>query len=197
MLPKLRQRLMTKNKRPTPGESPSLLFYFFILGIAGFAVYKQRFRLYEHLLPIAVGVIFVGIVVVILAYRRWRLTGSLSEIDNMSGHDFERYLTRLFKRLGFKSKNIGASGGDFGADLIIEKDGVRIAVQAKNYCRGRVGNDAVQQAIAGATFYECHQAMVVTNARFTKAARVQAEGCTLFPVTLWDRRDLTKVLRGL
>lgn len=123
-----------------------------------------------------------------------RLASSLKEIDRMGGHDFERFLVRLFQKHGYLAKNVGATGGDFGADLVIEKSGVKIAVQAKNYTSGRVGNDAVQQAIAGATFYDCDQAMVVTNARYTKSAYKQAKACRYFPVTLWDRDAIQSLL---
>ena len=66
-------------------------------------------------------------------------------------------------------------------------------MQAKNYDAGKVGNDAVQQAIAGAMYYQCHEAMVVTNNRFTLAAKRQAKRSSL-PVTLWNRIDLGKIL---
>ena len=100
----------------------------------------------------------------------------------------------MFQRMGYRTEVVGASGSDFGADLVIEKSGIKIAVQAKNYERGRVGNDAVQQVIAGATYYDCKAALVVTNVSYTKAAQMQARGCSLFPVTLWSRADLEIVL---
>lgn len=69
----------------------------------------------------------------------------------------------------------------------------RVAVQAKNYDRGNVGNEAVQQAIAAASYYDCQQAMVVTNSGFTKNAVKQARGSNI-PVTLIDRRRLGKLI---
>jgi HJR/Mrr/RecB family endonuclease len=119
----------------------------------------------------------------------------LAEIDAMSGAEFERYLVRLFRELGFGARHVGGGGGDFGADLIIEQGTLKIAVQAKNYESGRVGNDAVQQAIAGATYYGCQQAMVVTNSSFTRAAREQAARSTL-PVVLWGRKQLAQAIGG-
>ena len=113
----------------------------------------------------------------------------------MSGQDFERFLTRLFERLGYAVEHVGRGGSDFGADLVIEKNRFKIAVQAKNYESGRVGNDAVQQAIAGATYYGCAQAMVVTNASFTAAARKQAGNSSL-PVSLWGRKELEQAVRA-
>ncbi len=145
----------------------------------------------NHLLTIASALLLLALY---LFLRPRKIAASLREIDAMTGHEFERFLAKLFQRMGYRAQVVGASGSDFGADLVIEKGGVKIAVQAKNYDGGRVGNDAVQQAIAGATFYDCKAALVVTNASYTKAALLQARACGLFPVTLWNRTDLEAVL---
>lgn len=160
----------------------------------GYGVLFHRALIEAHLTHIGVAAGLVALLWLIRLFKRLRLASTLSEIDAMGGHEFERYLVRLFRRLGYRAENVGGNGGDFGADLILEKDGVKIAVQAKNYTCGRVGNDAVQQAIAGATYYDCQEAMVVTNARFTRAAKEQAGRCSVFPVTLWNRNDLKQVL---
>ncbi|MBW2536031.1 MAG: restriction endonuclease, partial [Deltaproteobacteria bacterium] len=72
-----------------------------------------------------------------------RVTESIEGVDAMGGTEFEHFLVKLFTALGYSATHTGKSG-DFGADLILEgKDG-RVAVQAKNYDTGNVGNDAVQ-----------------------------------------------------
>ncbi|MGH7193327.1 MAG: restriction endonuclease, partial [Candidatus Saccharimonadales bacterium] len=48
----------------------------------------------------------------------------------MSGTDFEKYLADVFRKAGYAVEHVGRSG-DHGADLIIEKDAIRTAVQAK------------------------------------------------------------------
>jgi HJR/Mrr/RecB family endonuclease len=142
---------------------------------------------------------FVGAgVLIVVAWiwhlvRRRKIDVAMDAIDSMGGHEFERFLTRLFKRLGYAVDHVGRGGGDFGADLVIEKGRKRVAVQAKNYDTGRVGNDAVQQAIAGATYYGCQYAMVVTNASYTHAARKQAKQSSL-PVSLWGRKELERAV---
>jgi HJR/Mrr/RecB family endonuclease len=145
---------------------------------------------------------FVGAgVIVVVAWiwhllRRRKIEVAMDAIDAMSGHEFERFLKRLFGRMGYAVDHVGRGGGDFGADLVIEKGAKRIAVQAKNYESGRVGNDAVQQAIAGATYYNCPQAMVVTNATYTHAARKQASQSSL-PVSLWGRKELERAVQAV
>jgi len=59
--------------------------------------------------------------------------------------------------------------GDYGADLILIKDGQRIAVQAKRYV-GSVGVSAVQEALSGQAYYQCDTAWVVTTGAFTTNA---------------------------
>lgn len=164
--------------------------------MAGFIFFNRVSKMPAERQAIVVACLLVPVALSALyLFKKNRLAASLQEIDTMSGHEFERFLACLFKRMGYRTRLVGASGGDFGADLVIEKGGVSIAVQAKNYELGHVGNDAVQQVIAGTTYYNCQAALVVTNSLYTKAAIEQARGCTVFPVTLWNRYDLEMVLR--
>jgi len=148
--------------------------------------------------PLRRQLVVVGVVLgfswFLYLYRKYRLASTMAEIDQMTGKQFEKFLARLFKRHGYRTVHVGAKGSDYGADLVVEKDNHKIAVQAKNYDTGRVGNDAVQQAVAGASFYDCEAAIVVTNSMFTRAAKQQAAGSNV-PVSLWDRNTLRKALR--
>jgi len=180
------RRRTRRGKRGTGGSG---------FGLALFLIALVFVLLREHWpwLVAAAGLVVAAWIWWFLARRR--VAVGLAEVDAMTGQQFERYLVRLFRGLGFDAEHVGGGGGDFGADLILEHEGKRIAVQAKNYESGRVGNDAVQQAIAGATYYDCQQAMVVTNASFTKAARQQAARSTL-PVVLWERKELGRAIAG-
>ncbi|MFC4803452.1 restriction endonuclease [Filifactor villosus] len=64
---------------------------------------------------------------------------------------------------------------DYGADLIISKNGETIAVQAKRY-RNKVGIKAIQEAVASMKVYSCNRAMVITNSYYTKSALELATG---------------------
>jgi hypothetical protein len=79
---------------------------------------------------------------------------------------------------------------DYGADLLISKDGVTTALQAKRYAKN-VGNEAVQEIVAAKGYYNCHTALVVTNSRSTVPARKLASRTG---VELWDRDRLVKAL---
>lgn len=85
-----------------------------------------------------------------------------------TGEDFERYLKQLFEKLGFFVEETKFTG-DQGADLLLQKNGVKIVVQAKFYSSA-VGNKAVQEVTAAVAHYNASTGMVVTNNRFTRSA---------------------------
>jgi restriction system protein len=97
----------------------------------------------------------------------------IKEIDAMQGTDFENYLGVLFENMGYTVKFTPASN-NYGADLLLEKDGRRIAVQAKRY-KSTVGVTAIQEANSAKGFYSTNEAWVVTNNTFTKNAYNLAE----------------------
>ncbi|MEN6460409.1 MAG: restriction endonuclease [Syntrophomonas sp.] len=123
-------------------------------------------------------------------YEAKRLVSSgILEIDKMDGKTFEKYLEVLFKKLGYRVERTRYIG-DFGADLVTVKNGVKTIIQAKRH-KGTVGIKAVQEAVAAKGYYDCSAAMVVTNSVFTKQA---AELARANGVILWERNDLVDAL---
>lgn len=117
---------------------------------------------------------------------------NFEEIDQMEGRDFERYLRYLFRDLGYQTTRTPVTG-DFGADLILLKDGFKIAVQAKRY-KKPVGIKAVQEVHSSLLKYDCDKAIAITNSTFTKAAKDLAEHTK---VELWDREKLEEVINSV
>lgn len=126
-------------------------------------------------------------------YEKQRLSKSgIDEIDKMDGRTFEKYLEVLFNKLGYRvemTKYIG----DYGADLITNKDGNKTVIQAKRF-KNKVNIKAVQEAVAAKGVYGCSQAMVVTNSYYTRQARELARAND---VKLWDRQDLANALLSI
>ncbi len=91
------------------------------------------------------------------------------ELDALTGTEFEEFLVGLFRAQGYLAE-LTVTTGDYGADLILTKDGQRIAVQAKRYV-GSVGVSAVQEALSGQAYYKCDAAWVVATGSFTANAR--------------------------
>lgn len=138
-------------------------------------------------------VIFIAIGIFNL-YRFYRLSkAGIFEIDKMTGEEFEERLRILFTNLGYKAERTspGKVKPDYGVDLVIEKNGIRTAVQAKCYRRQLVGEDAVREVYSGINYYHCNDALVVTNNNYSKMAWMLAKSDN---VKLWNRNYLVKVL---
>jgi restriction system protein len=140
--------------------------------------------------------LWVFLVVVALAKLAWRgyqmrrlSRSGIAEIDRMSGHLFEEYLSTLFRRLGYHVE-LTSRHGDYGADLVIAKGKHRTAVQAKRWNK-KVGLKAVQEAVASKGMYGCDAALVVANREFTQQARTLARANK---VELWGRAVLVEKL---
>lgn len=99
------------------------------------------------------------------AWQRAHGHAKAGELDRLSGPEFEAFLAGLFRAQGYAAE-LTPTTSDYGADLILTKDGQRIAVQAKRYT-GSVGVAAVQEALSGQAYYQCHTAWVVTTGAFT------------------------------
>ncbi|ETT30279.1 hypothetical protein C161_27528 [Paenibacillus sp. FSL R5-192] len=114
----------------------------------------------------------VGVIVLKVSIQRKRnerlKRSGITEIDQMDGVQFEHYLGHLFRSQGFKAE-VTKAAGDYGADLVISKDGKRIVVQAKRY-KKNVGLKAVQEVQGAKAHYRANGAWVVTNSNYTEQA---------------------------
>jgi HJR/Mrr/RecB family endonuclease len=117
---------------------------------------------------------------------------TIDDIDLMTGNEFEKFASELFKKMGFKTIITKASG-DQGIDVIAEKGGVRYGIQAKCYS-SYVSNSAIQEVVAGLTFYKCDKALVITNNYFSSSA---IELANANEVILWDREMLKQKIAEL
>ncbi len=123
------------------------------------------------------------------AYRRhhnaaWRCR-------RLTGEAFEAYFAKVLCDNGFRDVELTRASGDQGVDILAWRNGKRYAIQCKNYA-GAVGNAAVQEAFAGARYYDCDIPVVVCPGQFTRAARDLAASTG---VRLWDERQLTHMMR--
>jgi restriction system protein len=149
--------------------------------------YSQFWPVFMILITYVIVIVIFDLVLFIQHQIQLSKSG-ISEIDNMDGHVFEEYLATLFQKLGYKIEIVGHSGSDFGTDLVIEKDGIRTAVQAKRQ-KSKVGEDAVRDVCISKNHYKCLQALVVTNSFYTPMAKILAKDNK---VDLWNRYDLIR-----
>lgn len=88
-----------------------------------------------------------------------RLESSSSFTDAMNGIDYEHFVGDLLRKAGWSVK-VSQASGDQGADVVAEKEGLKVVVQCKMYS-SPVGNKAVQEVYAAKQFYLADQAWVV------------------------------------
>lgn len=140
---------------------------------------------------IAAGIV-LAVAAGVLVCRQFRVSARRRELDAMDGLDFEYYCADLLAADGFVDVKVTRSSGDYGVDILAEKDGVTYAIQCKRYT-GLVGVKAVQEAYAGRDYYDRMVGAVLTNQYFTKPA-VQA--ARKLKILLWDSdylQDMEKI----
>ena len=121
--------------------------------------------------------------------RRAALLGATAEqLDELHPDSFEQWIVEVLLHHGIEAERVGGSG-DFGADVLAGPPLRRVAIQAKRYTTGAVGNGAVAEVRQGIDYYRCVGGMVVTQSRFTRAAR-QAASRSSSPITLIERENL-------
>jgi restriction system protein len=123
----------------------------------------------------------VGLFLALLLSRevRRRPDASMIAIDAMTGTEFEDYVAARLQRAGWQVSFTSVSG-DYGVDLIAERDDKSVAVQCKRHGKP-VGVAAVQQVVSGARHHGCTKSIVISNQEFTQAAKQLAftHGCQL------------------
>lgn len=146
----------------------------------------------EIYIGIAVLALVLLVIVALLTLRRARRR-RLGRMDLMEGHDFEHYCADLLRRAGFLEVEVTRGSGDYGVDILAERDGVTYAVQCKRY-DGPVGVKAVQEVYAGRDYYDRMVGAVMTNQYFTRPA---VEVAQKLKILLWDRGYLESMLEDM
>lgn len=115
------------------------------------------------------------------------------DTEDKTGILFENMVCRILQANRFSNIETTSASGDYGVDILAEKDRVTYAVQCKCYS-SPVGNKAVQEAFSGKQYYDRMVAAVITNNEFTPNAK---ETAIKTNVILWDRNDLTEMMESM
>lgn len=139
-------------------------------------------------------VVIIGLIIVIggicfYLYRRGK-NSYVGDMDRMEGHDFEYFCADLLAKKGFIEVEVTKGSGDYGIDVLAEKDGVTYAIQCKCYA-APVGVKAVQEAYSGRDYYDRMVGAVMTNQYFTSPA---VEAAKKLKILLWDRGYLERMM---
>jgi len=148
-----------------------------------------------YTIEMAVAIVF-GLALItaacVIVCRRYKKSYRARRRDEMEGFDFEYYCADLLVENGFYDVKVTQSSGDYGIDILAEKDGVTYAIQCKRYS-APVGIKAVQEAYSGRDYYDRMVGCVLTNQYFTKAA---ADTARKLKILLWDRDYLEELERN-
>lgn len=125
------------------------------------------------------GILIFALLAIFLILRKRKYCESYEE---MEGHDFEYFCADLLSRRGFSEVEVTKGSGDYGIDILAEKDGVTYAIQCKRYTTP-VGVKAIQEAYTGKDFYDRMVGAVMTNQYFTTPA---VEAARKLKILLWD-----------
>ena len=132
-------------------------------------------------------IIAIVVILVLVVGAFWLLLGKkrrrADAFEDMEGHEFEYFCADLLEQNGFIDVEVTRGSGDYGIDILAEKEGVTYAVQCKCYT-APVGVKAVQEVYAGRDYYDRMVGAVLTNQYFTQPA-VEAAG--KLKILLWDR----------
>lgn len=127
---------------------------------------------------------FMAILIILInLFLRRRRDRRVSKMDELEGHDFEFFCADLLKAQGFTGVEVTRGSGDFGVDILAEKDGITYAIQCKRY-NSPVGVEAVLRTYGGLAYYERMVGVVMTNQYFTSPA---VEAAKKLRILLWDR----------
>lgn len=127
-----------------------------------------------------------------LQVKEWKaLELNLSNnFSNLSPKEFERLVARLFRAMGYEVTDLPYVG-DYGADLIAQKDNDTIVIQVKKFSYGNnVGAPEVQKTLGSMWKYKANKSIIVTTSSFTIAAKEQSKEA---PVELWDIYQLRQI----
>ena len=118
--------------------------------------------------------------------------GEASQIDpkRNDGIAYEEECATRLMALGFRVKATPRTG-DFGADLVAEKDSLTMVVQCKSGSRP-VGISAVQEAIGARSHYQADACVVLAEHGFTNSAQQLAQSGHVLLTSLarFDERNL-------
>jgi restriction system protein len=113
---------------------------------------------------------------------------TVSFTKELSPSEYEGFCAHELRQAGWAVQQTPIVG-DQGVDLIAEKNGMRVAVQCKLYSKA-VGNKAVQEIAAGRVHHRTAYGAVVSNSRFTEAAKALASSNR---ICLLHHKDLSRL----
>lgn len=187
--------MSSKKRKSEPGCIATIFGYLIFVCIIALIIDLIKTHISEqakHNLMIAAIVIAVVVFLsmVCTIYRKFHRKYTLKQLDKMDGHQFEYACADILKANGYKHVKVTRGSGDFGVDIIAEKDKVRYAIQCKRY-NHKLDNTPIQEVVGGLAYYQCDKGAVMTNQYFTEPAKQLAQ---VNDIELLDRDTLSHMV---
>lgn len=127
------------------------------------------------------------------ATREVKKTSINTPLPN-NGIDFEYWVADRFNERNW-SAQVTQGSGDQGVDVVVNIGALRVAVQCKLYT-GSVGNKAVQEVLAGMSFFDLDKGVIISTGKYTKSAHALAEKNNILLLAPEDIPYLSDLLLG-
>src|SRR6266567_1455756 len=99
----------------------------------------------------------------------------IEQLQAIDWFQFEKIVGLVYRKLGYSVTRRGGANPDGGIDLVIEKDGQRLAVQCKQWKTWNVGVKAVREFLGALTDVGIPRGIFITLRGYTGEARLLAE----------------------
>lgn len=117
-------------------------------------------------------------------------------LNGMSWREFEMLVGEAYRRQRFQVQELGGSGPDGGADLVLTKKGEKILVQCKQWKAYKVGVQPVRELLGVMVGMGATGGIVVTSGEFTRDALNFARNNNIQLVDGPTFHELTKGLKS-
>lgn len=117
-------------------------------------------------------------------FNHWQRKQDKNHWNKMTGHGFEQAVANLFRDIGFTAQ-VSKRGGDGGIDIVLQKQGRKIAVQCKRY-KSSVGPHVIRDLWGTMHALGFDEGCIVTTTGFTKGVVDFARGKSIYLIDLTD-----------
>jgi len=117
----------------------------------------------------------------------------VERLRSIDWYQFEKLVGLVYRKLGYSVSRRGGANPDGGIDLIIEKDGLRTAVQCKQWRTWNVGVKAVREFLGALTDAGIQKGVFITLCGYTGDAKQLA---TKHGIEIVNEMGLAAMLEG-
>ena len=87
----------------------------------------------EYYIPLIIIAVIAAVCLISILCLRTAKRKKPQSMDLMEGREFEQYCVDLLREHDFLEVEVTKGSGDYGVDILAQKDGVSYAIQCKRY----------------------------------------------------------------